>query len=47
MNLQDMTNKELIDKLDGDLRFGGWHNSLAEMRRRLCSPKQPYTIKYK
>jgi hypothetical protein len=48
MNLQEMTNKELLDKLDNDLRFGGWmNNTMAELRFRLCAPKQAYTIQYK
>jgi len=43
MNLQEMTNEQLIDNLTNFT----YSVMSAELRRRLCSPKQPYQIKYK
>jgi len=48
MKLQEMTNEQIIDNLDGKLASCFSDTELLdELRRRLCSPKQSYTIKYK
>ena len=51
MNLQEMTNEQLVDKTVFEIYIS--KNSpilkecINEVERRLCATKQPYTIKYK
>jgi hypothetical protein len=49
MNLiKEMTTKEILDYADRQSQWGYCLTEyFDELRRRLCSPKQPYTIQYK
>ena len=47
MNLQEMTNEQLIDELKMHVSGYLYHFIIPEIKSRLNAPKQPYEVRYK
>ena len=47
MNLQEMTNEQLCDKIESTIRLAPNNPIEQEVRRRLCAVKSLYQVRYK